>query len=77
MAAAAPLCRRCRRVIAKTRIPVVVDEQFRRPGGPQAPIIEDPLYGKDSADYVAFSSSCQPVSAAAAAKGPGKNRAIP
>jgi hypothetical protein len=44
---------------------------------PQAPIIEDPLYGKDSADYVAFSSSCQPVGEAYAAKGPGKKSAIP
>jgi hypothetical protein len=49
----------------------------RRPPGPQAPIIEDPLYGKDSADYVAFSSSCQPQAGPAAAKGPGQKTAIP
>jgi hypothetical protein len=55
---------------------LAVDEQFSTSPGPQAPIIEDPLYGKVSADYVAFSSSCQSTLEADAAKGPGNKRAI-
>jgi hypothetical protein len=55
---------------------LAMDEHSNVPR-PQAPIIEDALYGKDPADYVAFSSSCQPVGTADAAKRLDNKHAIP